>query len=82
MPGNGSSDTHLVAVARTRQRSLSEVATSRIYSLSLGSAVMELAAGPPAHWIVTMADGSEVDIWADAVTAEPGVWAQSPPDGQ
>jgi len=29
---------------------------------------MELAAGPPAHWIVTLADGSQVDVWADAVT--------------
>ena len=29
---------------------------------------MELAAGPPAHWIVTLADGSRVDVWADAVT--------------
>jgi hypothetical protein len=29
---------------------------------------MKLAAGPPTHWIVTLADGTEVDIWADAVT--------------
>jgi hypothetical protein len=29
--------------------------------------MMELA-GPPAHWVVTLTDGSEVDIWADAVT--------------
>jgi hypothetical protein len=29
---------------------------------------MELAAGPPAHWVVTLVDGSEVDVWADAVT--------------
>jgi hypothetical protein len=29
---------------------------------------MELAAGPPAHWIVTLVDGSEVDVWADTVT--------------
>lgn len=29
---------------------------------------MELAAGPPAHWIVTLVDGSQVDVWADAVT--------------
>jgi hypothetical protein len=29
---------------------------------------MELAAGPPAHWVVTLADGSQVDVWADAVT--------------
>jgi hypothetical protein len=29
---------------------------------------MELAAGPPAHWIVSLTDGREVDIWADSVT--------------
>jgi hypothetical protein len=29
---------------------------------------MELAAGPPSHWIVTLVDGSRVDVWADAVT--------------
>lgn len=29
---------------------------------------MELAAGPPAHWIVTLAGGARVDVWADAVT--------------
>jgi hypothetical protein len=29
---------------------------------------MELAAGPPSHWIVTLVDGSQVDVWADAVT--------------
>ena len=29
---------------------------------------MELAAGPPTHWIVTLTDGTEVDVWADAVT--------------
>lgn len=29
---------------------------------------MELAAGPPAHWIVTLANGGEVHVWADAVT--------------
>ena len=28
---------------------------------------MELAAGPPAHWIVMLAGGSQVDVWADAV---------------
>jgi hypothetical protein len=29
---------------------------------------MELAAGPPTHWIVTLTGGSNVDVWADAVT--------------
>jgi hypothetical protein len=29
---------------------------------------MELAAGPPAHWLVTMVDGTEVHVWADAYT--------------
>ncbi len=29
---------------------------------------MELAAGPPSHWIVTLADGTAVDVWAHAVT--------------
>lgn len=29
---------------------------------------MELAAGPPAHWVVTLVGGSRVDVWADAVT--------------
>jgi hypothetical protein len=29
---------------------------------------MELAAGPPSHWIVTLAGGFQVDVWADAVT--------------
>ena len=29
---------------------------------------MELAAGPPSHWIVALAGGFEVDVWADAVT--------------
>jgi len=29
---------------------------------------MELVAGPPSHWIVTLVDGSQVDVWADAVT--------------
>jgi len=29
---------------------------------------MELAAGPPSHWIVTLADGSQVDVWADTAT--------------
>lgn len=29
---------------------------------------MELAAGAPTHWIVTLADGAKVDVWADAVT--------------
>ncbi|HET9975201.1 MAG TPA: hypothetical protein VFQ68_43705 [Streptosporangiaceae bacterium] len=27
---------------------------------------MELAAGPPQHWLVTMADGAVVDVWADS----------------
>lgn len=29
---------------------------------------MELVAGPPSHWIVTLVGGSRVDVWADAVT--------------
>jgi hypothetical protein len=29
---------------------------------------MELTAGPPSHWIVTLAGGFQVDVWADAVT--------------
>ena len=29
---------------------------------------MELVAGPPSRWIVTLADGSRVDVWADTVT--------------
>lgn len=29
---------------------------------------MELVAGPPSHWIVTLVDGTKVDVWADAVT--------------
>src|SRR5215475_3752732 len=33
---------------------------------------MELAAGPPSHWIVTLAGGCQVDVWADAVTGLAG----------
>jgi hypothetical protein len=29
---------------------------------------MELVAGPPSHWIVTLVGGSRVDVWADSVT--------------
>jgi hypothetical protein len=29
---------------------------------------MELAAGPPFRWVVTLVDVSRVDVWADAVT--------------
>jgi len=29
---------------------------------------VELAAGPPSHWVVTLVDGSQVDVWADSVT--------------
>jgi hypothetical protein len=29
---------------------------------------MELAAGPPSRWIVTLTGGCQVDVWADAVT--------------
>jgi len=32
----------------------------------------ELAAGPPARWLVTLDDGSQVEVWADAVTALSG----------
>ena len=28
---------------------------------------MNLAAGPPGHWLVTLTDGSVVDVWADSV---------------
>jgi hypothetical protein len=34
----------------------------------LRSVSMELVAGPPSRWIVTLAGGSRVDVWADAVT--------------
>jgi hypothetical protein len=33
---------------------------------------MELVAGPPSHWIVTLAGGGRVDVWADAVTGLTG----------
>jgi hypothetical protein len=33
---------------------------------------MQLAAGPPTHWVVTLTDGAQVDIWADAVTGLSG----------
>ncbi len=29
---------------------------------------MELVAGAPSHWIVTLVGGAQVDVWADAVT--------------
>jgi hypothetical protein len=29
---------------------------------------MELAAGPPDRWIVTLTDGTEIDVWAHSVT--------------
>jgi len=29
---------------------------------------MELVAGPPSHWVVTLTGGCQVDVWADAVT--------------
>ena len=29
---------------------------------------MELVAGPPSRWIVTLVGGSQVEVWADAVT--------------
>jgi hypothetical protein len=29
---------------------------------------MELVAGPPSRWIVTLAGGSQVEVWADTVT--------------
>lgn len=28
---------------------------------------MELAAGPPTHWVVTVVGGADIDIWADSV---------------
>jgi hypothetical protein len=28
---------------------------------------MELAAGPPTHWVVTIVGGEDIDIWADSV---------------
>lgn len=33
---------------------------------------MHLAAGPPTHWVVTLIDGSIVDVFADAVTGLSG----------
>jgi hypothetical protein len=30
--------------------------------------MMELAAGPPTRWIITLADGGEAHVWADGVT--------------
>ena len=43
--------------------------TSRwIVSSELMFRTMELTAGPPTHWIVTLADGGEVHVWADGVT--------------
>jgi hypothetical protein len=29
---------------------------------------MEPAAGAPSHWVVTLTDGPQVDVWADSVT--------------
>ena len=29
---------------------------------------MELVAGPPSRWIVTLVGGSQVEVWADTVT--------------
>lgn len=34
--------------------------------------MMSLAAGPPAHWIVILADDSRVDVWADTMTGLSG----------
>ncbi|SOD73917.1 hypothetical protein SAMN05892883_3109 [Jatrophihabitans sp. GAS493] len=34
--------------------------------------LMQLAAGPPSHWVVTLVDGAQVDVWADAVTGSSG----------
>jgi hypothetical protein len=28
---------------------------------------VKLAAGAPSHWLVTLTDGSTVDVWADSV---------------
>ena len=33
---------------------------------------VNLAAGPPGHWLVTLADGSVVDVWADSVEGTAG----------
>lgn len=33
---------------------------------------MNLAAGPPQHWLVTVVDGSVVDVWADSVEGPGG----------
>ena len=30
--------------------------------------LMELVAGPPSRWIVTLVGGSQVEVWADSVT--------------
>lgn len=37
-------------------------------SLTTDVRPMELAVGPPTHWVVTLADGGMVHVWADAVT--------------
>lgn len=33
---------------------------------------MNLAAGPPSHWRVTLTDGFVVDVWADSVEGPSG----------
>ncbi len=38
---------------------------------------MEFAAGAPARWVVTLTNGGQVDVWADAVTGLSG-----PDDGR
>lgn len=33
---------------------------------------VNFAAGPPSHWLVTLADGLVVDVWADSVEGAAG----------
>jgi hypothetical protein len=44
------------------------MSAQRRRGLPLGSLFKELAAGPPTHWIVTLASGAQVDMWADSVS--------------
>lgn len=34
---------------------------------------MDFAGGPPTRWLVTLADGSVIEIWADGYSEEDGV---------
>ena len=45
-----------------------DAALGSLSGVALGFGFVELAAGPPSHWIVTLVGGSQVEVWADAVT--------------